>query len=50
MQIQELGYRSVLMPDAVCAYPDGPDGILLLLTGAPMRISAGGQVLHAEER
>ena len=48
MQIQELGYRSVLMPDAVCAYPDGPDGILLLLTGAPMRISAGGQVLHAE--
>ncbi len=48
MQILELGYRSVLMPHTAFSYPDGADGTLLLLTDAPMQITAGTQLLQAE--
>ena len=48
MLILELGYRSVLTQDAPCAMPAGADGTLLLLAASPMKLTLGGQLLHAE--
>ena len=48
MQILEIGIRSVLMLDSAFSLPDGPEGHLLLLPDAPMRITLGRTQLLAE--
>lgn len=48
MQITEIGYQIMQEQHTQSQHADGFRGTLLLLTGAPMRIQIGENLLHAE--
>lgn len=48
MHILEIGFQSLLRQDETVRHENGFSGALLLLTRAPMNITAGGQMLSAE--